>query len=311
MRNLISIIVPVYNVEKYLESCISSVLDQSYIDWELILIDDGSLDKSPEICDKYAQSDKRIKVVHKTNEGASVARNIGLDIASGEYITFLDSDDCLHKDYLRKMLDCLLENNADIVQCDFGRELSVFENITANKLSGFLCNNQEVFLKEFANIILCAKLYKKDLWDSVRMPKGKFYEDDFTTWKLYYKANRIFISSEKLYFYRVNPTSTMAQHRKKIHLDFIDAYNERISFFKDKGDRALEGCSRLQFAKALFLNSCNKNISKETYLLLRNLFTENWSELKRISGIKIKYRILFASFLNAPQLMIKIIRLIC
>ena len=111
---LISVIVPVYNVEQYLKTCVDSVLNQSYKNWELILVDDGSPDNCPQICDIYVAKDDRVKVIHKENGGASSARNAALDIATGEYITFLDSDDFWHNDYLSTMIELCMQYNADI-----------------------------------------------------------------------------------------------------------------------------------------------------------------------------------------------------
>ena len=118
-RPLVSIIVPCYKVEQYLPVCIESVLGQTYDNWELILVDDGSPDRSGEICDQYAAKDKRINVIHKPNGGLSSARNAGLDMMNGEYVTFLDSDDFWHKDYLRVMMKHIDDEKADIVQCGF------------------------------------------------------------------------------------------------------------------------------------------------------------------------------------------------
>ena len=124
---MISIIVPVYNVERYLARCVDSVLGQTYPSWELILVDDGSFDRSPAICDEYAGRDGRIKVVHKKNGGLSSARNVGLDMMRGEYVTFLDSDDYWHPCYLEILLNFVEEKQADIAQCDFVRgDSSVF-----------------------------------------------------------------------------------------------------------------------------------------------------------------------------------------
>ena len=310
MDNLISIIVPVYNVEKFLEHCINSVINQTYTNWELILINDGSQDSSPEICNQYALLNEKIKVIHKSNGGLSSARNAGIEVAHGDYITFLDSDDFWHPDYLKTLLSYSVKHNADIVQCNFLRVNSDFSGVKERSLICKLYDNHSVFVQEAANIIVWAKLYKRSLWDNIRIPEGKINEDDFTTWKLYYKSNVIVVITSPLYFYRINPLSIMSKQKKELRLDFTEAYNERILFFKSNGDRILERCSRLQFAKSLFLACSNKNISKEKYSHLRTLFIENWLELKRISGMNFKYIVLFTSFLKIPQLTMWFIRLI-
>lgn len=311
MNELISIIVPVYNVEKYLDHCINSVLNQSYTNWELILVDDGSPDGSPEICDRYALHNQKIKVIHKENGGLSSARNAGIDIATGDYITFLDSDDYLHSDYLKIMLSYAIEKNADIVQCDFSRVKSDIPNSSKNNSITYqIYDNHSIFLKGAAKIILCAKLYKKDLWGVVRMPIGKINEDDFTTWKLYYNSHKILVLSEKLYFYRVNPKSIMASQKKYIRLDFLQAYEERIQFFRSLQENDLEMVSRLQLTKSLFLKCCNSNISEETYSLLRERFCINWELLKSSSVVDYKYRALFYFFYRVPCLVLFFVKFI-
>ena len=119
MENLISVIVPVYNVEKYLDKCINSLINQSYNNLEIILIDDGSTDNCGEICDKYALKDNRIKVIHKKNEGLSAARNLGISISKGDYIIFIDSDDWVDKEILLKLLNLIKKYNSDIAVCDY------------------------------------------------------------------------------------------------------------------------------------------------------------------------------------------------
>lgn len=304
MNKLISIIVPVYNVEKYLSQCIKSVLNQSYTNWELILIDDGSPDNSPEICDYYAAHNKKIKVIHKKNGGLSSARNVGIDTAKGSYITFLDSDDYLHHDYLKIMLSYAIENDADIVQCDFSRVESDFSNFASKSIAYRKYNNHSIFLEGAAKIILCAKLYKTELWGSIRMPIGKINEDDFTTWKLYYNSYNIIVLSAQLYYYRVNPRSIMASQKKNIQLDFLQAYEERIHFFHNIQKHDLEMISRFQLSKSIFLKCCNSQMPKEVYLLLRRKFRENWHLLKKTSILGLKYKVLFYTFDKMPRLII-------
>ncbi len=223
---LISIIVPVYKVEQYLDNCIQSVLAQSYPNWELFLIDDGSPDKCGEMCEEYAKHDKRIIVIHQNNSGQSSARNRALDYPpSGEYVTFLDSDDFWHTDYLKDMSDLAVKHNADIVQCGFVKGFNnVFPKFTG-KNSVDICNNHSVFLTEKANIVMWGKLFRLSLFDGIRMPVGLYNEDDWTMWKIYYQARKILITSDKLYYYTVNPASTMARLRRKPDLRYIDAYN--------------------------------------------------------------------------------------
>ena len=165
---LVSIIVPVYKVEKYLRTCIESVQTQTYTIWEMILVDDGSPDKCPQICDEFAARDKRIRVIHKENGGLSSARNAGLDNSSeGEFVTFLDSDYFWHPEYLETLMNLQQKYHADLVQCGFVRgSESVFPPLEGS-ISIDVLDNHEVFIKEKANVIMCGKLYRTSLFDGI------------------------------------------------------------------------------------------------------------------------------------------------
>lgn len=303
----VSIIVPVYKVEKYIRTCIESVLAQSYTDWELILVDDGSPDKCGEICDEYARKDSRVRALHKENGGLSSARNFALDNnPQGEYVTFLDSDDFWHLDYLKTLMTLAQDNNADIVQCDLTRGTdTVFPKIE-EKVKVNLYDNHTVFLSGAADIIMCAKLFKTSLWKEIRMPIGLYNEDDWTTWKLYYRANNVVVTTEKLYYYTYNPSSIMASTKKKPDLRYFAAYEERIGFFKDRNIDDLEHCSRLQFNKSLLLVYSNPQLEKEQRTQIYNRFMDNWKVLKHSPFISLFYKSLFRMFVCCPMITSKI-----
>ena len=304
---MITIIVPVYKVEKYLRTCIESLLAQTYINWELILVDDGSPDKSGEICDEYARRDDRIKVIHKKNGGLSSARNAALDLPpKGELVTFLDSDDFWHPDYLSTMVKLQQSYSADIVQCDFIRGTSTNFPVLYNVMKVDVLDNHEIFLKEKANIIMCGKLYKRQLFDDIRMPVGLYNEDDWTSWKLYYRAKTIVVTNQPLYYYTINPSSIMGQLSKKPDLRYVNAYNERIGFFVGTGEKDLEHCSRLQLCKSLLLTYSHSKLSKEERKEVKAKFDESWKELKHSPYIMELYKILFATFHIIPMLTSKI-----
>lgn len=298
----ISIIVPVYKVEKYIRKCIESVLSQTYTDWEMILVDDGSPDKSGEICDEYARQENRIKVIHKENGGLSSARNAGLDLPpQGEYVTFLDSDDFWHPEYLSVMVKMCLEYDAEIAMC------SVMRGKDTNYPQSFKLQHDtksyemhNAFVSGVVDIIMCAKLFKKSLFDGIRMPVGFINEDDWTTWKLFFKSNKIAITTDALYYYTVNDTSIMANAKKKPDLRYFGAYEERIAFFRDKGMEDLEHCSRLQFCKSLLLTYSNPLLDEKQKKLIRKHFTNNWSVIKHSPYVGLKYKLLFSIFKCAP-----------
>jgi len=304
---LVTIIIPVYKVEQYLRTCIESVMAQTYSNWETILVDDGSPDKCGEICDEYAKKDQRIKVVHKENGGLSSARNAGLDLPpKGDFITFLDSDDFWHPDYLSILVGLQEKYDADIVQCDFVRGTATTFPLLNNEVNIDVLNNHEIFIKEKAKIIMCGKLFNKSLFDGIRMPVGLYNEDDWTAWKLYYKAKTIVVTNQALYYYTINPSSIMGQLGKKPDLRYVNAYNERIGFFEGTGEKDLEHCSRLQLCKSLLLNYRHRKLSKKERRDVKVKFDENWRVLMHSPYIRTFYKILFAAFHLMPMLTSKI-----
>ena len=283
----LSIIVPVYKVEKQLEQCIRSILNQSFTNFELILVDDGSPDKCGEICDEYEKKDKRIKVIHKKNGGLSDARNAGLDIAKGKYIGFVDSDDIIHPEMYERMYNFINKYNVDIVQCKFKKFKSI-EDI--NKLSNINNTNIEYYTSKEAimdmidnnkiNVNTWNKLYKRELFENERFPKGKIHEDEFLTYKLIYKSNKVAYINEELYYYYQNDNGIMNGSNLLKRLDRIEALEERSNFFLKYGDKDLYDKSNtaLFFAlnKLYFIFKRNKQLKKEiTYInLLKDKITK-------------------------------------
>lgn len=238
----VSIIVPVYNVEEYLERCIKSILSQTYKNIEILLIDDGSTDSSREICDYYQTVDNRIKVFHKSNGGLSDARNFGIEKSNGDYLTFLDSDDWIDKYYVEKLLLLCQKYDADISICNYlatYNEMDVINRNNAEKI--LLVTNHEAMKYFFTKYntqftIACAKLYSKSLFNNIRFPYGKLHEDEFTTYKLLYAAKKIVFTEEQLLFYWQRSDGIMGKKenlKNKIHL--VEAFNERLLFFENQG----------------------------------------------------------------------------
>lgn len=245
VEKLISIIVPIYKVEKYLNRCIDSILSQSYRNLEIILVDDGSPDNCSIICEEYAKKDKRIKVIHKKNGGLSEARNYGIEASTGDYIMFVDSDDYISKDMCKTLLINALENNADIVVCNFKEVYTDnIEKINKQCIKGNLevVSNIEALYKYLVRsttdmVVVWNKLYKRNIFFGekyIRFPVGKLHEDMYTTYKLYYYANKIVIINDVLYYYFRRKESITGSISEKNLLDEIDAIIEQYSFFKGK-----------------------------------------------------------------------------
>lgn len=213
-QEMISIVVPVYNVQDYLSECIESVLRQTYTNFELLLVDDGSKDDSGKICDLYEGKDDRIRVFHKKNGGLSDARNYAIPHAKGEYIMFLDSDDYLSIHCLEYMLKTMIDHDLNIVQGFFTREESTLDHgaIDSHHVSLFL-SEEEILRSYFMYGLIeghaCNKLYKTYLFKDLRYPFGKIQEDAWTTYKALFFAKRVGVMQYNTYFYRYNNQSIM------------------------------------------------------------------------------------------------------
>lgn len=235
-NDLISVIIPVYNVEQYLVRCLDSVINQTYKKLEIILIDDGSIDKSSLICDSYAKKDERIVVIHKENGGLSDARNRGMDVAKGSYIAFIDSDDFVSPDYIEYLYNILKNNNADVSCCDFQCFVKDVESSTRKidlkTYSGIEAIEQLCYQKTI-NTSAWGKLYKTELFNSVRFPKGRLYEDLGTTYKVFYKSNKIINSSDKKYYYFLRGDSIMRSSFSLKNFDRILLSNELLNFINE------------------------------------------------------------------------------
>lgn len=228
----ISVIVPVYNVEKYLNRCIDSILAQTFTDFELILVDDGSPDNCGKICDEYAAKDSRIHVIHKANGGLSDARNAGIDWtfanSDSEWITFIDSDDWVHPQYLAVLLQACLKHSlkissARLKQVPDPDYISCFDLIKCVATKEKIQDVYTLFNKTVASYA-CGRLYNKDCFNAIRFPKGKAYEDLFTIYKVFLKHDYIAFVSEELYFYFINPES-ISRKWSSSKFDIFEAYD--------------------------------------------------------------------------------------
>lgn len=257
MDSLISVIVPIYNVEKYLERCVESIINQTYKNLEIILVDDGSPDCCPKICDEYSKKDKRIKVIHKENGGLSSARNAGLDVAKGEYVSFIDSDDVVDEKFIETLYNLCIENNCDISECNFQRfEKDIVKSSNNCEIKVYTNHEMQerLYIPEYfaRGIVVWNKLYKKYLYDDVRFPIGKLNEDEFTTYKVLYKCETsICVTEEELYYYRVNENSIMGKKFAAKRLDVMEAFEERKAFYKKRKEYDLYNSTVIEYQKKL------------------------------------------------------------
>ncbi len=232
---MVSIIVPVYNVEKYIKECVDSLISQTYKDIEIILVDDGSTDSSPLICDDYAKTDSRIKVVHKKNGGLSSARNAGIEVAKGECFLFIDSDDYFLDDAVEQLVAIKDKIGSDIAVLNFTSDKDKLEVGINPKIKEF--SNSEVvkmILREKTiHTSACAKLFNRDLFDGVRFPEGVIYEDYATVYKLLHRAKKVAYANTNKYFYRTNFESITKSGFKKSQMDYYKVSDEVLSFVKE------------------------------------------------------------------------------
>ena len=237
---MVSIVVPVFNVEKYLDECLKSILNQTYNNFELILINDGSTDKSGVICDEYRKKYNNIKVIHQENQGQAVARNNGVKISKSEWIMFVDSDDVIHPYLLEYLYTAVTESGAgmavservyaDILPKDFYTKYEFsyeVDNVTFDKLEEYYDESKFYYWAPFPSII------KKEIVTTIPFPIGKIYEDNAVSCQLIYNTKKIAKIPFSMYFYRNNPRGTMNQPLTQRKLDYLWALEYQIQFYKD------------------------------------------------------------------------------
>ena len=274
---LVSVIVPIYNVEKYLRTCVDSILAQSYSVLEIILVDDGSTDGGPQICDQYAQQDPRVRVIHQKNAGLSAARNAGIDICRGEYLTFVDSDDFIHGRFVELLLNACLSNNAYISVGDFEQipEDSVFatyanvpSQCTTRCVTGRDANFMIYDMSSWVRIITAwGKLFHRTLFMQARFPIVPLHEDEALLYKLFYRTKFVALCDCALYFYRSSPNSLMGQSFSEKRLAFFPILEARAEFYLAHSEEELYKQTILR-AFYIATQYCSTVLQKEPQSLL-------------------------------------------
>ena len=256
METAISVIVPVYRVEKYLPACIDSILNQTFTDFELILVDDGSLDRCPEICDETAKRDARVRVIHQANQGLSAARNAGIEAAHGAWLSFVDSDDFLAPDFLETLHDAAVRAGADCVLCGvqltdeagqkIGQPLSVADGVrTGRSILETLCRAPEI-----TYLVAWNKLYRRDVFQTLRYPVGMQNEDTYLAAELFDTVQTVICVSKPMYFYRQRADSIMHTAVTTRNLDRMWAFEHCFAYFEARGLEALmPDAEKKMFAK--------------------------------------------------------------
>lgn len=287
----ISVIVPVYNVAPYLKKCLDSIIHQTYTNLEIILVDDGSTDESPQICDEYAAKDKRIVVIHKKNGGQSEARNFGLDICKGEFISFVDSDDWIERDFIEILYNELTRYNSDISIINHNRfsldgtynSIKSFKNETISNIDAL-----KLLIKKepIQHLLMCGKLYRKELFDGIRFPVGRIFEEHLICYKIYYKARKITSCNKVLYHYLKRSDSTMGQ---AVNIDYIPMWSEQADYFREKKEFRFAYIVYYRISKLCLWNSlkykkANQKEKEQEFLDKARFYCSKACEMKKITS---------------------------
>ncbi len=291
----ITIIVAIYNIEKYLNNCIKSIINQSYKNLQILLIDDGSKDTSGKICDKYAKLDERIEVIHKRNGGLSDARNTGITLANGKYISFIDGDDYIYPTFYINLYNLILKYSADISECDFLRvnedyienieDLILKEN-NKLKIENKIIDNKKALHELFGTrshpyikkVVVWNKLFSYNVLKNIQFPIGKLHEDEYTTYKILNNSQKIITTNKILHGYIQTKNSIMRRQIKQKRIDDnLDAYIQSSEFFKEKNETEIEMKCRRRY-----LENCIELSGKV-------LLSDNEEKEKQLEEIKNKF----------------------
>ncbi len=251
----ISVIIPIYNIKDYIDRCLNSVINQSYTNLEIIAVDDGSTDESGDITEEFARRDSRIKVIHRENGGLSEARNAGINVATGEYIFFVDGDDWIDRHTLETLARIAAVHDADVVACGIRKVWEDgTEEVWTSEAPGIWDGKESIVqMMRYVNVCSVAwnKLYRADLWKGLSFPEGCLHEDEFTTYKVLYKCKKVVYLPDAFYNYFQRDTGIMGEDVAMRGDDQLGALRERMSFFKDRGEKKLYDTSLLQYLEYL------------------------------------------------------------
>ena len=308
----VSVIIPVYNVEPYLRRCVDSVLAQTFTDIEVILVDDGSTDLSGTICDDFKEKDERVTVKHISNSGVSVARNIGLNNAAGEYVAFIDSDDTIAPEMIEQMLCALQKENADLCICGFQR---VSENYVpaGNKssVSFQVLTGMQALEKLYTNdylyfTIACNKLFKRSLFNALRFPEGKLFEDGYVAFRYYFASRTVVCLPDCYYFYLTRSNSITTSSLSVKNLDGLDAEVDSIDFLKEKGCFDLLAKAQTKYVGAVIYNLKRFDLKqKDVQIKFRDLrrdFKRLYAGIMKSSMLSKKEKFIITLFRINPRL---------
>ena len=307
---LISIVVPVYNVESFLEHCITSILEQTYENFEMILVDDGSTDSSGSICDHWAQKDSRIQVIHQQNGGLSAARNSGIDVAKGEYICFIDSDDFITPNYVKDFVDAMEETGADFAMCEMASsklaesEHPLTEQTVLNSAECRDWLSNPISREYVIMVVACNKMFKREMFKDYRFEHGFIHEDEFMINNFIFDIDNVVYIPNRNYIYRINAESITGKGNSGNlkHLHGIEAYEDRVKKALEHNEKDF---AAITFKWALIKlaqyfrdgDAKMQEASKGMYIRIYDNYNKLFSE---------KQRLKYSLFKMAPKLFCKV-----
>lgn len=312
MQPLISVIIPVYKTEAYLTACVESVLAQTYQNFEIILVDDESPDNCPQMCDAFAARDNRIRVIHQENGGLSSARNAGIEIARGEYLAFLDSDDLWTPNFLERLYRAIEETGADFAVCMFQRFCGDMPTADPKPANTEALSQRQAFdclfnIRNENMVVAPNKLYRRHIFDSIRYPVGKLHEDEAVIHQVIGSAERVAWVAEEHYLYRQAPNSITNAKFSLKRLDEMYAKEQRIAYFEERGMQDLADRTRIVYMNNLMrlYQSVQRSLddratAKAACRMLHDRFCELYSAplLRNRGG---KFRLRCALFRHLPE----------
>lgn len=294
---MISVIVPVYKVEKYLDKCVQSILAQTYRNFEILLVDDGSPDNCPQLCDGYAQKYDCIRALHKSNGGLSDARNFGIEHARGNDITFIDSDDFVAPDYLEVLVRLKEKYQADIAVTGIYTYILADEIVNKKDEIQEFCYTgikalEKMLYQDTLDTSACAMLLPTSIAKKYQFPVGKYHEDEFTTYKYYSSVNRVIVTTQKQYFYLQREGSIMHVFGQS-SLDELDAADNLVTFCKEHYPQLVAAAKSKKFSdycQVLLSNKAIKEMCPEVYTRICNYLDSVKFEIVRDKKCRVKNR---------------------
>lgn len=291
MQSLVSVIVPVYNTEKYLDRCVESIINQTHQNLDIILVDDGSTDGSSEKCDFYAKNDQRIRVIHKKNGGQSSARNAGLDVCKGDYISFVDSDDWIEPDMYATLLTELERYGASLAVCgrydayEGSEEKSVCKSFEKDGLFSSYDILPQMTLGAVSDFSVCDKLHRRDLWENTRFPEGQIYEDFAVMYKILIAAENVVLCNEPFYVYFHRGNSTVTAGFREASTDYPAQTKKFLSYIIEKYPEHTKHAvwAHIKAIQCVIISLLKSD--KATYTSHNDLYEEYIRDIRKYSDI--------------------------